>query len=74
MQNIENENVISIRGLKMSYGKVEVLKGIDLDVKRGTMLALLGPNGAGKTTMVRILSTLLKPDSGTAVIAGYDVS
>ncbi len=73
MQNIENENVISIRGLKMSYGKVEVLKGIDLDVKRGTMLALLGPNGAGKTTMVRILSTLLKPDSGTAVIAGYDV-
>jgi len=67
------DTVIEITGLKKSYGDVRVLDGIDISVERGTMLALLGPNGAGKTTTVRILSTLLKPDSGTATILGIDV-
>ncbi|HAG27658.1 TPA: daunorubicin/doxorubicin resistance ABC transporter ATP-binding protein DrrA [Patescibacteria group bacterium] len=62
-----------MEGLTKSYKDVEVLKGIDLKVERGTMLALLGPNGAGKTTIVRILSTLLKYDSGKVTVHGYDV-
>jgi ABC-2 type transport system ATP-binding protein len=61
-------------GIRKSFGKVKVLEGIDLKVKRGTILALLGPNGAGKTTTVRILATLLDPDEGTATIEGYDVT
>jgi ABC-2 type transport system ATP-binding protein len=65
--------VIEIKNLKKSFGKVAVLDGINLSVKRGTMLALLGPNGAGKTTTVRILSTLLKPDSGEVLVNGFDV-
>ncbi|HEX7004803.1 MAG TPA: ATP-binding cassette domain-containing protein [Trueperaceae bacterium] len=64
---------IVVQGLTKSFRKVEVLEGIDLTVERGKMLALLGPNGAGKTTIVRILSTLLKPDSGTASVNGFDV-
>lgn len=68
-----NEIVISARGLKKSYGSNEVLKGIDITVERGTMLALLGPNGAGKTTTVRILSTLLSFDAGTVKVEGYNV-
>src|SRR6202048_1362636 len=67
------KHVIEVKNLTKSYGKTEVLKGIDLAVERGTMLALLGPNGAGKTTMVRILSTLLAPDGGTALVDGFDV-
>src|SRR3981081_278098 len=66
--------VIEAKNLTKSYGKVEVLKGIDLQVERGTMLALLGPNGAGKTTTVRILSTLLNFDGGTAMVEGHDVT
>lgn len=69
-----SENVIEVKGLKKSYGKTEVLKGIDLKVQKGSMLALLGPNGAGKTTTVRIMSTLLKYDAGSVVINGYDVA
>ncbi len=64
---------MQIRDLKKSYGKVKVLDGIQLEVKKGTMLALLGPNGAGKTTIVRILSTLLLPDSGEVTVNGFDV-
>ncbi|GHJ43511.1 glycosyl transferase family 8 [Catellatospora sp. TT07R-123] len=60
-------------GLRKSYGTVEVLKGVDFTVERGSIFALLGSNGAGKTTVVRILSTLLKPDGGTAAVAGFDV-
>lgn len=66
-------NVIQVKDLKKSYGKVEVLKGVTFSVQKGSILALLGPNGAGKTTTVRILSTLLKADSGQVTIDGYDV-
>jgi len=65
---------ITVKNLKKSYGKNEVLKGINLQVERGTMLALLGPNGAGKTTTVRILSTLLKYNSGSVTIEGHDLA
>lgn len=65
---------ITVKNLKKSYGKTEVLKGVDLNVERGTMLALLGPNGAGKTTTVRIMSTLLKFDGGSVIIEGHDVA
>lgn len=64
---------ITAKNLQKSYGKNNVLKGIDLTVERGTMLALLGPNGAGKTTTVRILSTLLNFDGGTVTVEGFDV-
>ncbi len=65
--------MIAIRGLTKSYGSVTVLRGIDLDVPTGRVFALLGPNGAGKTTLVRILATLIRPDGGTATVAGHDV-
>ncbi|MEU8632852.1 ATP-binding cassette domain-containing protein [Amycolatopsis sp. NPDC048633] len=64
---------IEARGLRKSYGDVDVLEGVDLSVQRGTMFALLGPNGAGKTTTVRILSTLLDADGGTVTINGHDL-
>jgi len=63
---------IQVKGLHKSYGKLEVLKGVDFSVASGSILALLGSNGAGKTTVVRILSTLLKPDRGTANVNGFD--
>jgi ABC-2 type transport system ATP-binding protein len=66
--------VINAKGIFKSFGTNKVLKGVDLSVERGTMVALLGPNGAGKTTTVRILSTLLKYDAGVATIEGFDVS
>ncbi|MBT0995314.1 ATP-binding cassette domain-containing protein [Cellulomonas sp. DKR-3] len=65
---------ISARGLVKRYKDVVALDGVDLTVPTGTVLGLLGPNGAGKTTAVRILTTLLKPDEGTATIAGIDVA
>lgn len=71
--NEPNDYAIIATGLKKSYGKLRVLEGVDLKVKRGTILALLGPNGAGKTTTVRILSTLLQADGGEATIEGHDV-
>ncbi len=67
------EDAIVIEGLTKTYKQNKVLDGLNLKVKRGTMLALLGPNGAGKTTTVRILSTLLKPDSGSVLVNGFDV-
>jgi ABC-type Na+ transport system ATPase subunit NatA len=60
--------VISMRAVEKSYGKLEVLRGVDLDVERGSIFALLGSNGAGKTTAVRLLSTLLEADAGTATV------
>ena len=65
---------IEIVGLTKSYADHEVLKGVDLTVPTGSIVALLGSNGAGKTTLVRILSTLLKADGGTAVVNGHDVA
>src|SRR5450631_328172 len=64
---------ISVRGLCKAFGQVRALDGVDLDVTGGTVLGLLGPNGAGKTTLVRVLTTLLTPDSGTATVVGLDV-
>jgi ABC-2 type transport system ATP-binding protein len=64
---------IYAEGLVKTFGDVKALDGVDLDVPEGTVLGLLGPNGAGKTTAVRCLTTLLKPDSGSAVVAGVDV-
>ena len=64
---------IEAEGLRKRYGTVEALRGVDLTVETGTVFGLLGPNGAGKTTALRILTTLLKPDSGTARVHGIDV-
>jgi len=70
----KNDYSIVAKGLKKSFGKLIVLDGVDIKVKRGTILALLGPNGAGKTTTVRIMATLLKADGGSVTIEGHDVS
>jgi ABC-2 type transport system ATP-binding protein len=64
---------ISVQGLEKSYADLHVLRGVDLDVEPGSILALLGSNGAGKTTLVKILATLLAPDAGSATVAGLDV-
>ena len=65
--------IVEAVGLRKSYGGRQVLAGVDLGAAEGTVLALLGPNGAGKTTTVRILSTLTRPDGGSATVAGRDV-
>lgn len=65
--------VISAHGLVKTFDGLRALEGIDLEVPQGTVLGLLGPNGAGKTTTVRVLTTLLRPDAGTATVAGIDV-
>jgi ABC-2 type transport system ATP-binding protein len=65
---------VLVRGVAKSYGHLQVLRGVDLDVARGSIFALLGSNGAGKTTLVRILSTLLGWDAGTAEVNGFDVA
>jgi len=67
------DSALHVRGLEKSYGEIHVLRGVDLDVARGSIVALLGSNGAGKTTVVKILSTLLRPDAGTASVVGFDV-
>ena len=64
---------IQVKGLQKSYKKLHVLNGVDFEVDKGSIFALLGSNGAGKTTIVKILTTLLKQDSGTAVVNGFDV-
>ena len=64
---------VEVRGLVKNFGENRAVDGIDLDVREGTVMGVLGPNGAGKTTLVRMLSTLLLPDAGTATVAGYDV-
>ncbi|MEV7635400.1 ATP-binding cassette domain-containing protein [Pseudarthrobacter enclensis] len=67
------EPAIRARGIEKSFKDLQVLRGVDFDVAPGTIFALLGSNGAGKTTLVRILSTLLAADAGTATVNGYDV-
>ncbi|MFJ1768180.1 ABC transporter ATP-binding protein [Amycolatopsis sp. NPDC088138] len=66
--------VIHVHGLEKSYKTLRVLRGVDFEVARGSIFALLGSNGAGKTTVVKILSTLLKADAGTAGVNGFDVA
>ena len=70
MQN----QAIQVKGLQKSYEKLHVLKGVDFEVVKGSIFALLGSNGAGKTTIVKILTTLLKPNGGTAFVNGFDVA
>jgi ABC-2 type transport system ATP-binding protein len=65
---------IRVQGIEKSFKDVHVLRGVDFDVAPGSIFALLGSNGAGKTTLVRILSTLLKADAGTATVKGFDVA
>lgn len=71
---LQNEIAISVKGLKKSYKSVTVLEGVDFEVKAGSIFALLGSNGTGKTTIVKILTTLLKHDSGAATVNGFDVA
>jgi len=70
MQNLS----IQSKGLDKSYQQLHVLKGVDFEVEKGSIFALLGSNGAGKTTIIKILTTLLKQDSGTATVNGFDVT
>ncbi len=67
------QNAIEVEGLVKTFGPVRALDGIDMVAREGTVFGLLGPNGAGKTTAIRVLSTLLRPDSGRASVGGYDV-
>jgi ABC-2 type transport system ATP-binding protein len=72
-RDVSSENAIVVKGLRKSFKQLTVLDDVNFVIKKGTVLALLGPNGAGKTTTIRILSTLLLPDSGQALINGFDV-
>lgn len=65
--------IVDVRGVHKRFGDVHALAGVDLQFPRGRIYGLLGPNGAGKTTLINVLSTLLKPDEGSATVAGYDV-
>jgi ABC-2 type transport system ATP-binding protein len=74
MTTIPSQAAVAAAGLRKSFGDQVALDGVDLEVAEGTIFALLGPNGAGKTTLVKLLSTLLKADAGTASVAGFDVA
>ncbi|SDE31833.1 ATP-binding cassette domain-containing protein [Rhodococcus tukisamuensis] len=67
-------SAVLVEGIRKSFGDVKALQGVSFEVPRGTVLGILGPNGAGKTTTVNVLSTLLRPDSGRALVAGHDVA
>jgi lipoprotein-releasing system ATP-binding protein len=66
--------MIDIKGIKKSFGSLEVLKGIDLHIDKGEVVSIVGPSGAGKTTLLQIIGTLDRPDTGTITIDGIDVS
>ena len=68
-----NQTAIQVRGLTKAFGSLQVLRGVDFEVARGSIFALLGTNGAGKTTIIKILSTLLGQDSGSTTVNGFDV-
>ena len=74
MTDLRTRTAVSVKGMRKSYGNKVVLDGVDLTVGEGEVFALLGPNGAGKTTMVRILSTLIQADAGTATVMGFDLA
>ncbi|GGN94347.1 glycosyl transferase family 8 [Actinoplanes lobatus] len=74
MSMTSTADAIHVRGLEKAFKDLKVLRGVDIDVARGSIFALLGSNGAGKTTLVRILSTLLRADAGTATVNGFDVA
>ena len=65
--------IIEVRKLAKTYGKVQAVQGIDLDIEKGEIFGLLGPNGAGKTTTIGMLCTIIRPTSGRASIAGHDI-
>jgi ABC-2 type transport system ATP-binding protein len=73
MASVTSDLAVHARGLTKSFGDTRALRGIDLEIPTGTVLGVLGPNGAGKTTAVRILTTLMRADAGTATVLGYDV-
>lgn len=66
--------MIDVKGITKSFGKLQVLKGIDLHINKGEVVSIVGPSGAGKTTLLQIIGTLDKPDSGTVSVDGVDVS
>src|SRR5437016_6307290 len=70
---LDTRTAVAVTGLRKAYGEKVVLDGVDLTIGKGEVFALLGPNGAGKTTIVRILSTLIPADAGTATVMGYDL-
>ena len=69
-----SENIIEVSGLQKSYKSIQVLKDVSFTIEKGSIFAMLGSNGAGKTTVIKILSTLLKPDGGSAAVNGFDVT
>jgi ABC-2 type transport system ATP-binding protein len=74
MEQVPRSAAVWVRGLTKSYGAVQAVRGIDLDVRRGEIFGFLGPNGAGKSTTIKILCTLTHATSGSARVAGYDVA
>ena len=73
MSSHSTSPAVAVRGLRKAFGRQAVLDGLDLTVERGEVFALLGPNGAGKTTTINVLTTLVRPDDGTATVGGIDV-
>ena len=69
---LDNEYAIQVQGLTKSYGNVQALRGIDLQIKRGEIFGFLGPNGAGKTTTIRCMLDMIRPDAGKALLLGLD--
>jgi ABC-2 type transport system ATP-binding protein len=74
LTNQATPTAVAVKGLHEAYGQKVVLDGVDLTIAEGEVFALLGPNGAGKTTIVRILSTLIRPDAGAATVMGLSSS